>query len=224
MPQGCFSVLWVLWPPRRQPRLQGLWPRDICLSPGRWQPGGTVETPERASPDGAGDGSQSWHPAAPDLGEASLQGSAWTPPLCPGRTGVVASAPQPSPPRSLPLPAAGATGCGSGCERTGGPCGVLQRGFSAPNGDQGHPILGRGHPAPHSGIKGPSSSAEHTQTRDRSTGDGFPPALPLRCFSLSVVFSSFLGALRASLSCLWQRLKIAEEGKETLGFRSGMPR
>lgn len=146
------------------------------------------------------------------------------PPLVP-RTGVVASAPQPSPPKSLPLPAAGATGCGAGCECPEGPCGVLQRGFSAPNWEQGHPILGRGHPAPHSGIKGPSSSsAEHTQTRDRSPGDGFPPALPLRCFPLSVVFSSFLGALRASLSCLWQRLKIAEEGKETLGFRSGMPR
>ena len=36
-----------------------------------------------------------------------------------------------SPPQS---PAAGTTGHGSGCERAGGPSGVLQRGFSAPSG------------------------------------------------------------------------------------------
>lgn len=138
------------------------------------------------------------------------------PPLCPGQTGVLASAPQPSPPKSPLSPAASTTEHGSGRERTEGPCGVLQRGFSAPNGEWGHPTPGRGHPTPHGGEKGLSGSgAEHAQTRDCSTGPRFLAMLPLQCFPLSVVFSSFLGALRANLDHLRQQLG---EGKESPGF------
>lgn len=71
-------------------------------------------------------------------------------------------------------------------------------------------------PTPHGEEKGLSGSgAEHAQTRDCSTGPRFPAMLPLQCFPLSVVFSSFPGALRANLDHLRQQLG---EGKESPGF------
>lgn len=76
-PLQCSFIPWVLWPGRRQQKLQELRPGRRVPAPGG---GSQVALWKRRSGHRWGQ-SQSWHPAALSRGEASHRGSACTP-LC----------------------------------------------------------------------------------------------------------------------------------------------
>lgn len=174
-PLQCSFIPWVLWPGRRQQKLQELRPGRRVPAPGG---GSQVALWKRRSGHRWGQ-SQSWHPAALSRDEASQRGSACTP-LCPAGRGCCQCPPQPSPTKPLRC-----------LQQDMGAAGSALEGFSAPKGHRGHPTLPTGHPSPHSSYRACPAAVLSTHklvTAGREPGflqcflsEAFPP---FRCFLL----------------------------------------